>query len=306
MSSDVWLTFLVGGLVAFYVARSLLALRLKAPPRKLMKTNVNGLQVPAVIGGPLVLSSLMVLGGLAIAGAAGWNVTRPNRVMSALAAVTAIMALAGAWDDRRGDEASRGFAGHLGAARGRQLTGGVVKMAAALLAGVVATGFLVGSFFFEFWPDTLGWTLLSAVQITLLVGLTANFVNLTDRAPGRAAKASLLLALPLLLFGNTIWAVAAVPLVGALLGCLGADLGEGAMLGDAGANPLGAVLGFGLAVSLHPWGQWIAIVVLLALNLISEKWSYSRAIERTPPLRWLDGLGRTGRSPSDRTKSGAE
>lgn len=306
MSSDVWLTFLVAALAAFYLARVLLALRLKTPPRELMKTNVSGLQVPAVIGGPLVLSSLMVLGGLAIAGAVGWNAARPNTVMSAVAAVTAIMALAGAWDDRRGDERPRGFAGHLGAARGRQLTGGVVKIVGALVAGVVATGFLLDPVIFEEWPRRLSFGLFHSARMILFVGLTANFVNLTDRAPGRAAKVSLLIGVPLLLFGNPLWAVAAVPLIGALVGCLGADLGERAMLGDAGANPLGAVLGLGLALSLPPFLDWIALLLLLALNLVSEKWSFSQAIERTRPLRWLDGLGRTGRSRSIGAGNGTE
>jgi hypothetical protein len=34
------------------------------------------------------------------------------------------------------------------------------------------------------------------------------------------------------------------------------------------------------------------LVALVVLNLASEFVSYSRVIERTPPLRWLDGLGR--------------
>ena len=295
MTADYWMTFLVAGLVAFYLAKGLLALRLTAPPRKLMKTNVRGLEVPAVIGGPLVLSSLIVLGGLAIAGALGWGPSRPNNVMSAVAAVTAIMALAGTWDDRRGDERPRGFAGHLGAAKSRQLTGGIVKILAALVAGLAASAFLWASRA-DGPPSFMVVALVAAVEITLLVGTTANFVNLTDRAPGRAAKVTLLMALPLVLFGDPRWAIAAAPLIGALLGCLAADLRERAMLGDAGANPLGAVIGLGLALSLGFYGRLFAIVLLLALNLISEKWSFSRAIERTPPLRWLDGLGRTGQS----------
>lgn len=298
MTADYWMTFLVAGLVAFYLAKGLLAVRLTAPPRKLMKTNVRGLEVPAVMGGPLVLASLIVLGGLAIAGALGWGPSRPNNVMSALAAVTAIMAIAGAWDDRRGDERPRGFAGHLGAAKSRQLTGGIVKILAALVAGAIAAAFLVDTSLVDR-PSSVVLVLIAVAEITLLVGATANFVNLTDRAPGRAAKVSLILGVPLLVFGSRPWGVAALPLLAALMGCLLADLRERAMLGDAGANPLGAVIGLGLALSLPHLLDWLAIALLLALNLISEKWSFSRAIERTPPLKWLDGLGRMGQSRPD-------
>ncbi|MGH2807230.1 MAG: hypothetical protein ACRDKT_08140, partial [Actinomycetota bacterium] len=138
MTSDHWLTVVVTVLAAGYLARALLALRLKAPPEALMKTNVSGRRVPAVMGGPLVLASMMTLSGVAIAGALGWGPARPTRVMTAVAIVTAVMAIAGAWDDRRGDERPRGFKGHLGAARTGALTGGLVKIVAAVLAGIAA------------------------------------------------------------------------------------------------------------------------------------------------------------------------
>ena len=117
-------------------------------------------------------------------------------------------------------------------------------------------------------------------------------INLLDRAPGRAAKTALLIGVPLGIAGEGAWAAPAAAVFGALLYCLVPDLRERAMLGDAGANPLGAVIGVGLIVSLTEPGRLIAIALLLALNLASEKWSFSRAIEATPPLRWLDGLGR--------------
>ncbi|MGH2808928.1 MAG: hypothetical protein ACRDKT_16815, partial [Actinomycetota bacterium] len=134
---------------------------------------------------------------------------------------------------------------------------------------------------------------VAAVVIVGFVGLTANLVNLSDRAPGRAGKVTLVMAVPLVVFGDPEWAIAAAPLIGSLLGVLGADLKERAMLGDAGANPLGAVVGLGFVVSLDGiYVAAIALVVLLALNLASEKWSFSAVIERTGPLRWLDSLGR--------------
>jgi hypothetical protein len=81
-------------------------------------------------------------------------------------------------------------------------------------------------------------------------------------------------------------------MVGALSACLPLDLTEKAMLGDAGANPLGALLGVGLAVSLPAPGRWVAVVALLALNLVSERWSFSAVITTTPWLNRLDQMGR--------------
>ena len=42
----------------------------------------------------------------------------------------------------------------------------------------------------------------------------------------------------------------------------------------------------------RPW-PWLFVVVLLALNLASEVVSFSRVIDRIPPLRALDRAGCT-------------
>jgi UDP-GlcNAc:undecaprenyl-phosphate GlcNAc-1-phosphate transferase len=73
---------------------------------------------------------------------------------------------------------------------------------------------------------------------------------------------------------------------------LPADLSARGMLGDAGANPLGAVWGLGLAAATGTFGRIVTIAVLLVLNLASERWSFSAAIDRTPILSALDRLGR--------------
>ena len=67
------------------------------------------------------------------------------------------------------------------------------------------------------------------------------------------------------------------------------------MLGDAGANPVGAALGLGLALTLDRPGRIVAIAALVVLTAASEVWSFSSVIERTPGLRVLDAAGR--RSP---------
>jgi hypothetical protein len=226
--------------------------------------------VPVVIAG---LASAALLGAVAT----GWDAAHTGRTGLATAAAVAMMGAAGWWDDRHGDEETRGFAGHLTSGR---LTGGVVKVAAGAAAGVAA-GLIV-------YRDRLGMVALTA----LAVPLAANLFNLLDRAPGRTGKAAVLVAAPLFAFGNPVWAVAAAGTFGGLLAVLPADLGERGMLGDAGANPVGAVIGLGLAVSLEGPALAAAVVVLLLLNLASERWSFSEVIDCTPALRTLDRLGR--------------
>ncbi len=278
MTPDAAMSVLAGGLAGFATARILVAVRTKAPPARLMRTNINGQQVPVVLGGPLALGSLTGMALVAMTGAVGWGPGRAGSVAAGIALLIVVLTLAGGLDDRRGNEPDKGFRGHLRAARGGRLTGGLVKLVAGGLAGLAAGALVDGG--------------VMVMVVGAAVALGATLVNLTDRAPGRAGKVWLLVAVPLMVWGDPGWAVAAAPLAGALFGCLGADLGERGMLGDAGANPLGAVLGLGLAVSLPAAGVLVAVVILLAGNLASEKWSFSRAIDRTPWLKAVDRLGR--------------
>ena len=282
MSVDQAMTALAATLAGAGIARGLAGLRLQAPPERLMRTNVSGRRVPAVLGGPLAIAALFVLALLQMTAALGWGAVRTNETGLAVAVVIVIMALAGTFDDLRGNESARGFTGHLRAAASFSLTGGVVKLASGAVAGLAA-GLLVADG-------------AAIVEVALLVALTANLVNLMDRAPGRAGKISLAVAVPLVAVGDPGWVVAAAGLFGALAGCLSLDLSERAMLGDAGANPLGAVLGLGLGVALETPGRVAAIALLVVLNAASERWSFSRAIERVGWLRALDDMGRTGTS----------
>jgi hypothetical protein len=114
----------------------------------------------------------------------------------------------------------------------------------------------------------------------LLVALAANFLNQLDTRPGRALKAYLALA-PLV----------RAPLLPAVL-VAPYDLREMAMLGDAGSNALGAMLGLSSVDRFTGRGRKLAIAALAGLNLLGETRSIGELIERTPGLSHLDRLGR--------------
>ena len=165
-----------------------------------------------------------------------------------------IISVIGAADDAwSGPE--RGFAAHLRSAR----TTGVIKLVGIPLVGLAATRQLSGA---------------------LLVGLAANFLNQLDTRPGRALKVYLAAALP-----------AGAPLGLAVL-LLPYDLREMAMLGDAGSNALGALLGLNSVDRFTGRGRWAAIGALAGLNLLGERTSLGALIERAPLLRRLDAAGR--------------
>jgi UDP-GlcNAc:undecaprenyl-phosphate/decaprenyl-phosphate GlcNAc-1-phosphate transferase len=271
-------TCAAGALAGFVAARILVSARLLAPPSRTLRTNVRGRRVPVVLGAPLALGGLAALALVSVAGAVGWEPGNTGASGAAVALCVIVMAIAGGWDDRRGDESERGFAGHLRAALSGRLTGGMVKVLAGGAVGLAA-GVMTG-------PAP------RAALTAAAVALGANFLNLTDRAPGRAGKVFLVLCVPLVVAGDVAWAVAASCVAGAELACLSADLEERAMLGDAGSNPLGAVVGLGVALSFPLPGALVAVALLLMANLASERWSFSRGIERVAWLKAVDQLGR--------------
>jgi hypothetical protein len=169
-------------------------------------------------------------------------------------AVAAIAAIGLADDLWSGPE--RGFSAHLAGGR----TTGVLKLLGIPAVGLLATRRVSGA---------------------LLVGLAANALNQLDTRPGRALKAYLAGALAL-----------DAP-VGIAVLLLPYDLREMAMLGDAGSNALGGLLGLKSVERFTERGRWVAIGALAGLTFFGERTSLGAWIERTPGLAWLDRLGRT-------------
>ena len=130
------------------------------------------------------------------------------------------------------------------------------------------------------------WALWRTRSITgaLLVALSANVVNQLDTRPGRALKAFLIGSA--LLGGRPRRAVAVAVLLAPY------DLREMTMLGDAGSNAFGAVLGLESVRRLTGLRRASAIGALAAVTLVGERRSLGGIIEATPGPRVLDSLGR--------------
>lgn len=192
----------------------------------------------------------------------------------------------GALDDLAGDGSSKGLKGHLAAAARGRITTGLIKV-----VGIGATGLVAASLADRSRDDMEP---LDTLVGGAVVAGAANLANLLDLRPGRALKATVLAALPLLLT-NGPGAPRAAAATGAALGLLRPDLAGTAMLGDTGANAAGALIGTALLDATGRRGRVVALVVLTALTLASERVSFTRVIESTPGLRDLDAWGRPTR-----------
>jgi UDP-N-acetylmuramyl pentapeptide phosphotransferase/UDP-N-acetylglucosamine-1-phosphate transferase len=271
-------------LLSLAVAAALCGSLLAHPPSGLLRTNFRGSRV-AVVGGIVILAGLLAGEvGLTLAyllhprGGAG--PTFASRDHWGLLVVALGFFGLGLLDDVAGNARSRGFRGHA-----RALARGEVTTGALKALGGAAIGLMAGAL----WEGRLGPALLDAA----ILALAANFVNLLDLRPGRASKGFLVawVVLASIAWGSA-YVVLTLPVAAATLLWLAPDLGERGMLGDVGANLLGAVLGAGAILSLGLSGRLAVLGGLVALTAAAERWSFSRAIDATPPLRWFDQLGR--------------
>ncbi|MGY1826111.1 MULTISPECIES: hypothetical protein [unclassified Blastococcus] len=239
------------------------------------RTNYAGRPV-SLLGGP----------ALALSATATAALGAPPGTRAAAAVVGAVSGLVGGYDDLAGarpeQARDKGLAGHLRALREGRVSAGAVKVAGIGAAAAVAALLTRG-------PGRSPGALVEAVLTTGLVAGTANLLNLLDLRPGRAAKAGALAAAAGL--GGPSGVLVAGPL-GATLAVLPDDLGERVMLGDSGANALGALLGLRLAAMPSRGARAGALAVVTGLTLASERISFTRVIEATPGLRELDRLGR--------------
>ena len=246
-------------------------------------------------------------GGVAMAGAAVASAAVASALSdqprAALGGLVASLGggLAGYIDDvdqgaHDGGKVAKGLKGHLGALAHGQVTTGVIKIA-GIGASALAASALVGSK-----ATSVSGKAADLALNTVLIAGAANLANLLDLRPGRALKATVLVATPLSYFSCAAAKTPASPasaqrllasgLNAAAITALVEDLQETTMLGDTGANAAGALLGTSLAAN-DSWKLRLGTTLgVVGLILASEKVSFSKVIAANPALNWLDQLWR--------------
>lgn len=261
--------------VATAGTRSALDERPPGGPERWTRTNHRGEPI-SLLEGPAVAAGL-------VAGALVAGPDARTRCASALA--TAGGGVFGLVDDLGEDPLTRtkGIKGHVGALLKGQVTTGGLKVLGigttsltAAFVGTRRTGSAAGY--------------LTDVAINgSIVALSANLFNLLDLRPGRALKAGAALAVPL---ATTPVGALSGAVLGAAVAAAPGDLSERDMLGDGGANALGALVGTQVAFGAPRSVRLLALAGVLGLNVASEKVSFSKVIDGNDVLRRIDQWGR--------------
>lgn len=254
----------------------------------MIRKNYLGRQLPVGAG---VVVPLASLGPWLLLVALGRGVRDEASPVFLWIALLFGMSFLGLLDDAAGDRRRTGFSGHVRAlVEGKPTTGSLKALFGGLLA--LSAGL------------SLHGLSVAALVSGAVVALSANAVNLLDVRPGRALKGTALLsaaaAVANLAHGwphapGSVWPVhhwaAWSASMGAALALWRGDHKGEWMLGDAGANAVGAAAGLLAAAAPLAW-QGALLAVLVAVHLYSEKRSLSRLIEASPLLDRLDRWGR--------------
>lgn len=243
-----------------------------------VRRSYTGRWVPTGVGW---VPAALGLAGMAALGAPG-------------SALVPAAAAAGGWLDDvwpGPDRSVRGWAGHLRAALcERRLTSGTLK--AVIVGMAAALGALA-----RLRQESAGRAMWGALG----TALTANALNQLDTRPGRAGQAFVL---------GMAWVAAAgeprrrqrlavwLPLVGAVMGYLPLDRAGDAMLGDVGANALGAALGTAAAELLDGRHLVRWTLLMAALNAAGDVLSLGRLVDRVAIAGREQTRGHRNRLPS--------
>jgi UDP-N-acetylmuramyl pentapeptide phosphotransferase/UDP-N-acetylglucosamine-1-phosphate transferase len=260
---------------------------------RLEKPNFAGNVIPAATGMTFLIIGAAVYGSLPASGATLGFAYAPSFLM-----VCVGFGLLGLYDDKYGSREVSGFKGHIGSLLKGKPTTGAIKL---VVGGVLA---LLAAFLVH--RNDWGNLLVTAT----IIALGANTLNLLDTRPGRAqfgffalfalpVTAATFVALyklryiqPGMLPDDVRFYTPAGVLLGPLIVAAAvewwSDARGKAMMGDTGSNLLGATGALAAAVSLPLSGRITLLLVLVAFNVLTERFSWNAVIEKNRFLRSID------------------
>lgn len=243
-----------------------------------VRPNFRGEQIPLGIGIVFYVTSAFVV---TLGRAVGKIGTEAHVFLFAAGA----MALFGLIDDVFGTKQASGLAGHLKKMFfQREVTTGALK--------AVAGGCLALAVSAELYTKPAGNLALYMLD-AVVIALSTNMINLLDLRPGRAGKGFMLFAFIIVVIttGKESLLYLAV-FAGSLAALFPLDLRARVMMGDAGSNTLGFVLGFAAASGFGITAKLIYLLILAAVHVVTEKYSLTRIIEKNRVLNYIDLIGR--------------
>lgn len=280
---------IVSGLVGAVAYRAMRQAHTKVGQREpLERTNFRGR--PVSLSGGVVTAGALTLANLG----ASIAVKDPQLKYSlrVAAATTASAGFFGYIDDmdqghHDGNAPAKGFRGHVGALKDGHLTTGMIK-----ILGIGSTGLIAATAVAK--KDrslSIPQRMIRSITSGAVIAGSANMGNLVDLRPGRLQKVDIIASTALAATKHPLTQIKAGITCGVALAGIGSDLDERTMNGDTGANALGAAIGSALT-HLSLGSQAIALAVIVGLTGASEKVSFTKVINDTPALKFIDDIGR--------------
>ena len=241
----------------------------------MIRENYRGDMIPVGLG--LVFIPTLVINSIILIYS---NIVPEKIIMIYMLLFASIaMSFVGIIDDSLGNRGVTGLIGHFKALFKGSLTTGAFK---ALLGGFVGLTLAV----------TLSKSIPNIIVATLVVALSTNMMNLFDLRPGRAIKAYVILAIIIFLASAKFNREVMMLIVPSVLAYFYFDLRALTMMGDAGSNVLGVSIGVFIVSSFDLPVQLVSLVLLVAIHVLTEKFSLTKIIENNKFLDYVDKLGR--------------
>lgn len=194
--------------------------------------------------------------------------------------ITYSLGIVGFIDDRLGNKEIKGLKGHLNyLISKRRMSTGLIKLILIFALGTYISIQLKNQ-------------VITVILCTLVFALWTNIFNLLDVRPGRAIKGFWLITFVIFSIhindiDNLEWILLLLTIFLFVV-----DVFELGMLGDAGSNLLGGIVGFWMILFSTKAELIIYLLVGILLNLYAEKRSFSVWIEKHPMIRRIDHWGR--------------